>query len=107
MESFETPDRSKISNDEDYFVDAPNVHELTIFQVPKDHHAPIVARSPPVGATRSQKFYAVRRGYRPRLYLSWHDCKVEVDGFRGAEHKSFRTLAEAEDFLGLCSPSPH
>ncbi|KAG0585420.1 hypothetical protein KC19_2G010600 [Ceratodon purpureus] len=105
MRSLETPNEAEFDEDKDDFADASNVPESTICQVPKSHRAAIAARLLPVDIVRSQKFYAVRRGYRPSVYLSWDNCKIQVDGFRGAEHKSFRTLAEAKDFLGLCHSS--
>mmetsp|Transcript_7753 Transcript_7753/g.8895 ORF Transcript_7753/g.8895 Transcript_7753/m.8895 type:complete len:338 (+) Transcript_7753:3-1016(+) len=46
------------------------------------------------------KFYAVKRGYTPGIYESWEDCKVQVNGFKGNEYKSFPTKAEAEAFIG-------
>ena len=45
------------------------------------------------------KFYAVRRGRTPGMYFSWADCSREVHGFRGAQFKSFKTLADAENYL--------
>jgi len=45
------------------------------------------------------KYYAVRRGYRPGEYLSWSEYKVQVDGFSGAEHKSFKSYQEAEHYV--------
>jgi hypothetical protein len=46
-----------------------------------------------------QKYYVVRQGRRPSIYLLWADCKLQVDGFRGARYKSFRTLQEVEQFM--------
>jgi hypothetical protein len=45
------------------------------------------------------KFYAVRRGRTPLLYFSWADCSRQVTCHKGTEHKSFWTLAEAEEYL--------
>jgi hypothetical protein len=45
------------------------------------------------------KFYAIRRGRTPGLYFSWADCSRQVTCHKGEEHKSFRTLAEAEEYL--------
>lgn len=47
----------------------------------------------------AKKYYAVRVGKTPGIYLNWDDCKSMVDGFPGAKYKSFTTLAEAEAFL--------
>lgn len=46
------------------------------------------------------KFYAVRVGRAPGIYLSWDECKKNVDGFSGPVYKSFKTRAEAEEFMG-------
>lgn len=46
------------------------------------------------------KYYAVRTGKKPGIYQSWDDCKAMVHGYPGAVYKSFKSLAEAEVFLG-------
>lgn len=46
------------------------------------------------------KYYAVRAGKTPGIYDNWKECKEMVTGFPGAVYKSFRTLQEAEEFLG-------
>lgn len=46
-----------------------------------------------------QKFYAVRIGRTPGIYLSWEDCKRQVDNFKGAKYKSFLSATEAADFI--------
>lgn len=48
----------------------------------------------------AKKFYAVKYGRTPGIYLSWADCKAQVDGFSGATYKSFPTKQEAEAFVG-------
>ena len=45
------------------------------------------------------KYYAVRTGKKPGIYLSWDACKAMVHGYPGAVYKSFQTRAEAEAFL--------
>ncbi|MBP3677637.1 MAG: ribonuclease H family protein [Agathobacter sp.] len=47
----------------------------------------------------AKKYYAVRVGKTPGIYLTWDDCKTMVDGYPGAKYKSFGSLAEAEAFL--------
>ena len=47
----------------------------------------------------AKKYYAVRVGKTPGIYLTWDDCKVMVDGYPGAKYKSFGSIAEAEAFL--------
>lgn len=49
------------------------------------------------------KYYAVRKGQTPGIYRTWETCKEMVEGYPGAEYKSFRTLQEAEEFLGVSS----
>ena len=51
-------------------------------------------------AYMASKFYAVKKGKIPGIYNSWDDCKKMVDGFPGAVYKSFKTLEEAEAFVG-------
>jgi len=43
-----------------------------------------------------QKFYVVIKGHEPGIYENWNDCKVQVDGFKGAEYKSFKSFEEAQ-----------
>mgnify|MGYP001024514416 CR=1 FL=1 len=45
------------------------------------------------------KFYAVRKGHRPGIYNTWAACEKAVKGFSGAEFKSFKTKAEADNFV--------
>ncbi|WP_286149303.1 RNase H1/viroplasmin domain-containing protein, partial [Thomasclavelia cocleata] len=35
------------------------------------------------------KFYAVKIGRKPGIYLTWDECKQQVDKFKGAVYKSF------------------
>ena len=46
------------------------------------------------------KFYAVRKGKKPGIYMSWDMCKQQTDGFPGAEFKSFPTREAAEEYIG-------
>lgn len=47
----------------------------------------------------AKKYYAVRKGLTPGIYLSWADCQKNISGFSGAEYKGFETIEEAEAFL--------
>ena len=47
----------------------------------------------------AKKYYSVRVGKTPGIYLTWDDCKAMVDGYPGAKYKSFGNIAEAEAFL--------
>ena len=46
------------------------------------------------------KFYAVRKGKKPGIYMSWDMCKQQTAGFSGAEFKSFPTKEAAEEYIG-------
>lgn len=39
-----------------------------------------------------QKFYAVRAGARPGIYLTWHECQAQIAGFKGAQCESMPFL---------------
>ena len=45
------------------------------------------------------KFYAVRVGHKPGIYTSWAECQKHINGFSGAQYKSFHSQGEAESFL--------
>jgi ribonuclease HI len=56
---------------------------------------------------QSPKFYAVRKGRQPGIYRTWEECQAEVDGFAGAQFKSFPTEQAARDYLaGVEGPKP-
>ncbi|XP_051000253.1 ribonuclease H1 isoform X2 [Acomys russatus] len=44
-------------------------------------------------------FYAVRRGRRTGVFLSWSECKIQVDRFPAARFKKFATEDEAWAFV--------
>ncbi|WP_251065796.1 ribonuclease H family protein [Apilactobacillus xinyiensis] len=48
----------------------------------------------------SKKFYAVKNGRKKGIFSTWSETEKQVKGFSGAIYKSFKTLAEAEDFIG-------
>ena len=47
-----------------------------------------------------QKYYAVKVGRKPGIYRTWDECKAMVHGYSGPVYKSFKTLSEAEEFMG-------
>lgn len=54
----------------------------------------------------AKKYYAVKKGMVPGIYLTWQDCKKNVEGFPGAVYKGFDSILEAEAFLeGACAGS--
>ena len=53
-----------------------------------------------------KKYYAVRKGRNPGIYLTWDECKNEVNSFSGAEYKGFGTEKEAKEYLMGVSLQP-
>ncbi len=47
------------------------------------------------------KYYAVKKGNTTGIFETWEDCKKSVLNFKGAEYKSFTSLDEAREYLGL------
>ena len=47
-----------------------------------------------------KKVYAVRKGKTEGIFETWDECKASVDGYSGAEYKSFSTKEEALVYLG-------
>ena len=47
-----------------------------------------------------QKYYAVRKGKKTGIFNTWDECKKNVDGFSGAQYKSFKTKEEALAYIG-------
>lgn len=45
------------------------------------------------------KYYAVKVGRKPGIYLSWDECKMQVDRYSGAVYKSFSNENEAKMFI--------
>ncbi len=45
---------------------------------------------------KKEKFYVVWQGKKPGIYTSWKDCKAMIDGFAGAQYKSFSSFPEAK-----------
>ena len=43
-----------------------------------------------------KKFYVVWNGRKKGVFTSWKVCKQQIDGFEGAQYKSFANLDEAE-----------
>ena len=46
-----------------------------------------------------KKYYAVKNGRNTGVFRSWEECRKSIDAFSGAVYKSFKTLAEANDYL--------
>lgn len=43
-----------------------------------------------------KKYYVVWKGKKSGVYSTWKGCKEQIDGFEGAQYKSFTSLDEAE-----------
>ena len=43
-----------------------------------------------------KKYYVVWKGRKTGVFTSWKVCKRQIDGFEGAQYKSFVNLDEAE-----------
>ncbi len=48
---------------------------------------------------KAQKYYVVWKGRIPGIYLTWDDCKAQVDGFAEAKYKAFEGKAQAQAAL--------
>jgi ribonuclease HI len=61
-----------------------------------------------------KKFYVVWSGRKKGIFTSWNVCKKQIDGFEGAQYKSFADLKEAEiafskkydDYKGINTKKP-
>mgnify|MGYP005932831169 FL=1 len=49
----------------------------------------------------ASKYYGVRKGIKTGIFRSWAECKAVVDGYSGAQYKSFTNEADAKAFLGI------
>lgn len=45
------------------------------------------------------KYYAVKKGKKTGVFNTWDECKNQVNGFSGAQYKSFKTLEEAKNYI--------
>lgn len=43
-----------------------------------------------------KKFYVVWNGRKKGVFTSWKVCKAQIDGYEGAQYKSFANLEDAE-----------
>lgn len=48
---------------------------------------------------KKPQFYAVARGHKTGIYLTWDDCQNQVSGYSNASFKKFSTRKEALDFV--------
>lgn len=53
------------------------------------------------------KIYAVKKGKATGIFRTWEECKASVDGYPGAQYKSFSAQEEAKAYLsGADSGAP-
>lgn len=45
------------------------------------------------------KYYAVKKGKKTGIFRTWDECKTVVNGYPGAQYKSFLTLEEAQAYM--------
>ncbi|KAF4444657.1 hypothetical protein F53441_11080 [Fusarium austroafricanum] len=45
------------------------------------------------------KYYAVKKGRKPGIYLIYQESRAQTDGFEGALFKSFTSAQDAQDYL--------
>jgi ribonuclease HI len=48
---------------------------------------------------KKAKFYAVWKGRKTGVFYSWDDCKSQVEGFEGAQYKSYDSESNAVNAL--------
>ncbi len=41
------------------------------------------------------KYYVVWKGYAPGVYDSWEECKQQIEGYQGAQYKSYNSKLSA------------
>mgnify|MGYP000878756921 CR=1 FL=1 len=51
----------------------------------------------------AKKVYAVKVGRKTGIFNTWAECEAQVKGFSGAQFKSFKTIEEANEYLGVVS----
>uniref|UniRef100_A0A2K5Y058 Ribonuclease H1 n=1 Tax=Mandrillus leucophaeus TaxID=9568 RepID=A0A2K5Y058_MANLE len=63
------------------------------------HRVTLAAVSCPHSSPGFGMFYAVRRGRKTGVFLTWNECKAQVDQFPAARFKKFATEDEAWTFV--------
>ena len=53
-----------------------------------------------VDGKMKKKFYAIKNGRKTGIVNTWEECRVLVEGFKGAEFKGFSTIDAAEEYMG-------
>ena len=45
------------------------------------------------------KYYAVKKGIKTGIFMTWDECRQYVEGFLGAQYKSFTSRKEGIHFV--------
>ena len=45
-----------------------------------------------------EKYYVVKRGFKPGIYKTWNECKTAVDGYVNPVFRKFESFQEANEF---------
>lgn len=77
------------------FLPATHPSFLTFRNFVLSKEAPMV---PPINK-KPTKYYAIKHGKRTGIFLNWNECKHYVNGFKGAQFKSFKSQTEAASWL--------
>jgi hypothetical protein len=56
-----------------------------------------------LSTAKMKKLYNIWLGWWLKIYNSWTDCKMQVDGVTGVEYKNLKFYKEAKDFLNFKS----
>ena len=43
-----------------------------------------------------KKYYVVWKGKKPGIYYNWEECQKQINGFKNAKYKSFKSIAQAQ-----------
>ena len=52
------------------------------------------------------KYYAIHKGHKTGIFLSWEECKQNVSGYKYARYKSFKVKSDAEYFVKYGKSKP-
>lgn len=47
---------------------------------------------------KEEHYYVMFYNHKSKIYLSWIECRRQVNGFKGVKHKSFKVSAKAKEF---------
>jgi len=53
----------------------------------------------PSAGGKPPKYYGVQSGRKPGVYNSWSEVLEQITGWKGPKHRSFKTRAEAEQYV--------